>query len=85
MLADDTTLHTSGKAVVQVKCPLQDGLNQVASWGHSNSMVINPMKTHSMAITTRQKRQLSPLPLDLLLGGVNCQQVTEHRHLGNNH
>ena len=35
-----------------------------------------------MAITTSQKHQLSPLPLDLLLDGVNIEQVTEHRHLG---
>ena len=81
MLADDTTLHTSGKDISQVKGTLQDCLDQVANWCSSNSMVINPMKTDYMAITTRQKHQLSPLPLDLLLDGVNIQQVTEHRHL----
>ena len=82
MLADDATFHTSGKDILQVKSTLQDCFDQVANWCISNSMVINLMKTHSMAITTRQKHQLSTLPLDLLLDGVNIQQVTEHRHLG---
>ena len=81
MLADDTTLHTSGKDISKVKCTLQDCLDQVANWCNSNSIVNNPMKTHYMAITTRQNQQLSPLPLDLILNGVNSQQVTEHRHL----
>ena len=29
MLADDTTLHTSGKDVLQIKSDMQDSLNQV--------------------------------------------------------
>ena len=45
-------------------------------------MVINPTKTKSMTITTRQKHQLSPLPLDLVLNGAKIDQVSEHRLLG---
>ena len=82
ILANDATLHTSGKDSSQVKCTIQDCLDNVANWCNSNFMVINPMTTHYMAITTRQKHQLSPSPLDLLPDGVNIQQVTEHRHLG---
>ena len=45
-------------------------------------MVINPIKTKSMTIATRQKHQLSPLPLDLVLNGAKIYQVSEHRLLG---
>ena len=45
-------------------------------------MVINPIKTGSMTIVTRQKHQLSPLPLDLVLNGAKIDQVSEHRLLG---
>ena len=44
-------------------------------------MVINPIKTKSMTIATRQKYQLSPLPLDLVLNGTKIDQVSEHRLL----
>ena len=45
-------------------------------------MVINPIKTKSMTIAARQKHQLSPLPLDLVLNGAKIDQVSEHRLLG---
>ncbi len=45
-------------------------------------MVINPIKTKSVTIATRQKHQLSPLPLDLVLNGAKTDQVSEHRLLG---
>ena len=59
MLADDTTLHTSGKDM-QIRSNMQDRLDQVSNWCDNNPMVINPIKTKSMTITTRQKHQLSP-------------------------
>ena len=45
-------------------------------------MVINPIKTKSMTIATRQKHQLSPLPLDLALNGEKIYQVSENCLLG---
>ena len=78
MLADDTTLHTSGKYIMQVEHTLQESLDQVSSWCDNNSMVINPKKNHSMTIATRQKHQLLPLSLDPLLHGVKVEQVAEH-------
>ena len=45
-------------------------------------MVINPIKTKSITIATRQKHQLSPLPLDLVLNGEKTDRVSEHRLLG---
>ena len=35
-----------------------------------------------MTIATRQKHQLSPLPLDLILRGAKSDQVSEHRLVG---
>ena len=79
MLADGTTLHTSGKDIMQIRSNMQDSLDQVSSWCDNNHMVINPIKTKSMTIATRQKHQLSPLPLDLVLNGGKIDQVSEHR------
>ena len=61
---------------------MQDSLDQVSDWCDNNHMVINPIKTKSMTIATRQKHQLSPLPLDLVLNGAKTDQVSEHRLLG---
>ena len=46
------------------------------------TMVINPIKTKSVTVATRQKHQLSPLPLDLVLKGAKIDQESEHRLLG---
>ena len=45
-------------------------------------MLINPVKTKSMIITTREKHQLSDLSLRLSLDGQNIENVTENRLLG---
>ena len=45
-------------------------------------MLINPVKTKSVVITTRQKYQLSDLSMRLSLGGQNIENVTEHRLIG---
>ena len=41
-------------------------------------MLNNPVKSKSRVITTRQKRQLSDLPLRLSLDGQNIENATEH-------
>ena len=82
MLADDTTLHTSGKNIMQIRSNMQDSLDQVSNRCDNNHMLINPIKTKAMTIATRQKHQLSPLPLDLVLNGAKIDQVSEHRLLG---
>ena len=47
-----------------------------------NHMIINPIKTKSMTIATRQKHELSPLPFDLILNGAKIDQMSEHRLSG---
>ena len=82
MLEDDTTLHTTGKSVVQILKTLQLCLDRISVWCNVNHMLINPVKTKSMIITTRQKHLLSDLSLRLSLDGQNIENVTEHRLLG---
>ena len=48
MLADDSTLHTSGKHIMQIRSNMQDRLDQVSNWCQNNHMVINPIKTKSI-------------------------------------
>ena len=67
---------------MQIISNMQDSLDQVSSWCDHNHMVINPIKAKSMTIATRQKHQLSTLPLDLVLNGAKIDQVSEHRILG---
>ena len=45
-------------------------------------IIINPIKTKSVTIATRQKHQLSPLPLDLALNEEKIYQESENRLLG---
>ena len=60
------TLHTSEKKeedILQIRSNMQDSLDQVSNWCDNNHMVINPIKTKSMTLATRQKHQPSSLPL----------------------
>ena len=82
MLTDDTTLHTTGKSIVQIKEMLQLCFGRISVWCNTNHILINPVKTKSMVITTLQKHQLSDLSLRLSLDGQNIENVTEHRLLG---
>ena len=82
MLADDTTLHTTGKSIVQIQITLQLCLDRISVWCNTNHMFIDPVKTKSMVITTRQKHQLKDLSLRLSLHGQNIENVTEHHLLG---
>ena len=82
MQADNTTLHTSGNDILQMGNNMLDSLDQISNRCDNNDMVINPIKTKSMTIATRQKHQLSALPLDLVLNEAKIDQVAEHCLLG---
>ena len=45
-------------------------------------MELNPAKTKSMLIATRQKLQLNVPPLDIVLNDIPIKQVNEHGLLG---
>ena len=82
MFADDTTLSVSGTSTNIVTNTLQKSLDELNCWCLSNYMVLNPLKTKYMVITTRQKHQLHPLSLSLSLGTMPVERVTEHKVLG---
>ena len=82
LFADDATLHTADKDITAISSELQRALYEVTEWCLVNDMVINPNKTESMVITTRQKHQLKPLLLNITVEGIPVQQVTKHRLLG---
>ena len=83
MLADDTTIHTSGKDVPSIVATLQSCVSDIIEWTHINHMSLNPSKTNYMILTTRQKRQiLSSPPVQLLVGNKQLHEVSEHKLLG---
>jgi hypothetical protein len=82
MLADDTTIQTQDTNTTVIQKALQSALCDIESWCTSNHMVLNPKKSKSMLITTRQKHQLSPLSLNLSTSSGHIDQVSHHRHLG---
>ena len=57
-------------------------LDRISVRCNTNHMLISPVKTKSMVITTLQKKQLSGLSLRLSLDGQNIENVPEHRLLG---
>ena len=82
MFADDTTLHSAGRDTQTIADCLQHSLHEVSEWCKSNGMMVNPLKTKSMIITSRQKHQLRPLLLNLSYDSVPICQVSAHRLLG---
>ena len=82
LFADDATLHAADKDITTISSELQLALGEVSKWCLVNDMVINPSKTESMVITTRQKHQLEPLLLDITVDCIPVQQVNHHKLLG---
>ena len=82
LFADDSSLHCSDKNIESVQFSLQQSINQVSSWCDQNHMALNPQKTKSMVLTSRQKHQRIPLTLKLEVNGNVIEQVHEHRVLG---
>ena len=56
VLADDTTIHTSGTDVPTIVVTLQSCVSDIVEWTHLNHMSLNPTKTNYMILTTSQKR-----------------------------
>ena len=82
LFADDSTLHVSKPNEQNISQILQQSINEIMTWCNSNHMLLNPTKTKSMLITTRQKHQRKPQNLKLTLGSNVIEQVSKHRLLG---
>ena len=83
MLADDTTIHTSGTDVPSIVATLQSCVSDIVEWTHLNYMSLYPTKTNYMILTTRQKRQILNPPLaNRMIGKQQPHEVSEHKLLG---
>lgn len=82
LFADDGSLHTSASNIHILEQQLQVELNNVLQWCTNNKMLVNPQKTKSMLITSRQKHQRDPLKLNLVIGNDSIEQIKSHRVLG---
>jgi hypothetical protein len=82
LFADDSSLHSSAGDVQTLESDLQSELNNVVKWSTENKMVLNPQKTKSMVITSRQKHQRAPLQMNLVIDSTSVEQVDSHRVLG---
>ena len=82
MLADDTTIETHSSQFPDLQHSLQTALSDISAWCKHNHMVINPRKSKSMVITTRQKHQISSSSLSLDIEGNKVEQVQSHKLLG---
>ena len=82
MLADDTTIHTSGQDIPAITSVLQLCLSDVVEWTHLNHMSLNPSKTKHMILTMRQKQQLLHSPsAHLSVGNQQITEVSDHKVL----
>lgn len=82
LFADDSSLHCQDKNIHVIQTHLQDSINDINTWCELNRMALHPKKTKSMVIATRQKHQIQPLQLSLVLNSNSIEQVREHKVLG---
>ncbi len=76
MFADDSTLHTQKRTVVELEHELNADLENISMWCKSNKMATNTAKTHSMLVTTWQKRiHLEKKDMDVTLQNSEAEKV----------
>ena len=57
MFADDSSLSASGNNISAINAKLQPSIQEVTVWCPANAILLNPEKTKSMVVATRQKHQ----------------------------
>ena len=83
MLADDSTIHTSGQNVLAITYVLQPCLSGVVEWTYLNHiMSLSPLKTKYVILTARQKRLLHSPSAHLSVGNQQITEVSDHKVLG---
>ena len=82
MFTDDSSLSASGNNIAAINAKLQPSIQEVTEWCSANAILLNPEKTKSMVVATRQKHHRGIPPLRLMLNSRVIEQVSEHRHLG---
>ena len=84
LYADDTTIHCTGGGINTVQDSIAQDLNEIELWCKKNKMYINPVKTTSMVIGSRQKLANTGHLLNLTIENSNIQNVTIEKLLGIN-
>ena len=80
MLADETTIYTSGQSVPSIAVILQSRVSDSVDRMHLSHLSPNPSKTECIILTMRQKCQLThTLPAHILIEGQQITEVWEHK------
>ena len=69
---DDITLFCSAKSLQTVESCLQKCVNETITWLKSNNLALNPSKSSSMLIGTRQRIKKSTLSISINDCSVKC-------------
>lgn len=83
--ADDLQVYRSfnPSETTEEIAKLNKELDQISEWSRKNCLALNPLKTKFLAIGTKtQIRKINSHNIELKLGGVKIEQVTEARNLG---
>ena len=80
LTADDITIYCTGKTIADVHSKLQQCVNNSLSWLHQNKLMINPSKSSSMLIGTKQK--IENLTLNIQINNCTIDYVNHFKLLG---
>ena len=79
MYEDDITIYCTGKTIADVQSKLQQCVNNSLSWLHQNKLMINPSKSSSMLIGTKQK--IENLTLNIQINNCTIDYVNHFKLL----
>ena len=85
MYADDTSLCHQALNMTQLNSAINSDLKRVDTWLQGNKLSLNVTKTHSMLITTKQKRNVlksTNQNLELNICGNELDIVQKTKYLG---
>ncbi|CAC5410806.1 unnamed protein product [Mytilus coruscus] len=82
LYADDTTIHCTGHSLNTIQDSITNDLDRIEDWCKGNKMYINPTKTTSMIIGSRQKLAKTDHVLNLTVGNSHIRDVNGEKLLG---
>ena len=80
MYADDITLYSCTKNLIDASYQLQTLIDKTANWIESNGLVINTSKSNCMVIGTKCKSENSQINVNI--NGKKLNQISETKLLG---
>ena len=79
LFADDTNIYCSHKNLNDIELILNQELHAVAEWMKSNRLALSNLKTNFVLF---HSKRLKPYKLNLIIDGVNIQDVSMVKYLG---